>query len=149
MGLKKALSPLALVLGSALALLMASGAQARSEAEARYTKAQTFSAALRYLRVDLEYEVLEKDPEAAYLIFKYALPGQRQASTGTMEIVDNDDKVRIYVKLAKMPEYHERVLRDGLMKKLREEYGEPKPRELPKPKPEPPEEKPPEDGDSK
>jgi hypothetical protein len=34
-----------------------------------------------------------------------------------------------------MPEYHERVLRDGLLKKLREEYGVPPPREQKKPEP--------------
>jgi hypothetical protein len=131
----KALLPFCFVLGAALALLAVGSAQARSEAEARYTKAQTFSAALRYLRVDLAYEVLEKDADAAYLIFKYAAPGQRQTSTGTMEIVASGDRVRIYVKLPKLPEYHERVLRDGLLRKLREEYGEPP---APSPKPEAP-----------
>ncbi|HVJ17269.1 MAG TPA: hypothetical protein VM686_17690 [Polyangiaceae bacterium] len=139
----KALLPFSLVFASACALLFASGAEARSEAEARYSKAQTFSAALRYLRVDLEYEVVEKDADAAYLIFKYAAPGQRQTSTGTMEIVSAADTVRIYVKLPKMPEYHERVLRDGLLRKLREEYGEPP---APKPKPEAP--KKPAEGDA-
>lgn len=135
---------LALALGAAFALLVSVAAEARSEAEARYTKAQTFSAALRYLRVDLAYEVLEKDPEAAYLIFKYEPPGQpRLASTGTVEIVDGEQVVRIYVKLPKMPEYHERVLRDGLLRKLREEYGEPSPR-----KPAPPEDRPPGDAGS-
>jgi hypothetical protein len=118
---------LSFLLGPAIALFVASGAEARSEAEARSSKAQSFSAALRNLRVDLDYEVLEKDAEAAYLIFKYDVPGQRQSSTGTMEIVAGEDRVRIYVKLPKMPEYHERVLRDGLMRKLREEYGEPPP----------------------
>ncbi len=135
----KALLPFSFVLVSALMLLVAGGAEARSEAETRYSKAQTFSAALRYLRVDLEYEVLEKDPEAAYLIFKYAAPGQRLSSTGTMEIVGSEDRVRIYVKLPKMPEYHERVLRDGLLRKLRDEYGEPPP---PPPKPEAPKKRP-------
>jgi hypothetical protein len=33
--------------------------------------------------------------------------------------------VRLFVQLANMPEYHERVLRDGLMKKLKSEYGAP------------------------
>jgi hypothetical protein len=106
----------------ALALFVSRGALARAEAEAPYSKAQAYSAALRYLRVDLGYEVTEKDPEAAYLIFKYEVPGQsRQATTGTLEIVDGSNLVRIYVKLAKMPEYHEQMLRDGLLRKLREE----------------------------
>jgi hypothetical protein len=130
---------LSLAAGCGLALFAATLAQARSDAEARYTKAQTFSAALRYLRVDLDYEVVEKDPEAAYLIFKYQQPGQRQSTTGTMEIVAAEDLVRIYVKLPRMPEYHERVLRDGLLRKLREEYGEPpKPKAKPKAPEEPP-----------
>jgi hypothetical protein len=123
----QALLPLALGLAGAFGLLVSRAAEARVEAEAHYSKAQTYSAALRYLRVDLAYEVLEKDADAAYLIFKYESPGQpRQASTGTLEIVDGDELVHIYVKLPKMPEYHERVLRDGLLRKLREEYGEPR-----------------------
>jgi hypothetical protein len=140
MRLGKAL--LSITVGVALAaLLLSKGASARAEAEARYSKAQAYSAALRYLRVDLGYDVTEKDPDAAYLIFKYQLPGQspQQASNGTLEIVDGTDLVRIYVKLAKMPEYHERVLRDGLLRKLREEYGAPS---APPKKPAPPEENP-------
>src|SRR5436190_23222525 len=102
----QALLPLALGLFGAFGLLVSRAAEARVEAEAHYSKAQTYSAALRYLRVDLAYEVLEKDADAAYLIFKYEPPGQpRQASTGTLEIVDGDELVHIYVKLPKMPEY--------------------------------------------
>jgi hypothetical protein len=135
---RKALLPLALGVAGAFGLLVSHGAEARVEAEAQYSKAQTFSAALRYLRVDLNYDVLEKDPEAAYLIFKYQSPSQpRQSSTGTLEIVEGDAIVRIYVKLPQLPEYHERVLRDGLLRKLREEYGEPR-RRKPPPKEQPP-----------
>jgi hypothetical protein len=145
MRLGKALLSISAGVALTLALLLSRGASARAEAEARYSKAQAYSAALRYLRVDLGYDVTEKDPEAAYLIFKYQMPGQapQQASMGTLEIVDGNDLVRIYVKLAKMPEYHERVLRDGLLRKLREEYGAPPPSAK---KPAPPEEKPAEDG---
>jgi hypothetical protein len=144
MRLGKALLSISAGIALTSALLFSRGASARAEAEARYSKAQAYSAALRYLRVDLGYDVTEKDPEAAYLIFKYQVPGQpQQASTGTLEIVDGTDLVRIYVKLTKMPEYHERVLRDGLLRKLREEYGAP-----PAKKPAPPEEKPAEDAGS-
>ena len=147
MRLGKALLSVSAGIAMTSALLFSPGASARAEAEARYSKAQAYSAALRYLRVDLGYDVTEKDPEAAYLIFKYEVPGKpQQASTGTLEIVDGTDLVRIYVKLAKLPEYHERVLRDGLLRKLREEYGAP-PAKKPEPpkKPAPPEEKPAED----
>ena len=81
----------------------------------------------------LGYEVIEKDPDAAYLIFRYATPGQpKDLSTGTVEIVATDTRVKLYVQIPRMPEYHERVLRDGLLKKLREEYGVPPPRTDPK-----------------
>jgi hypothetical protein len=123
------------VLGLAT-LLVVGRARARVEADSGYTKLQTYSGALRYLRVDLGYEVVEKDPDAAYLIFKYSPNGQpKNVSTGTVEIVATDTRVKLYVQLPRMPEYHERVLRDGLMKKLREEYGVPPPRTQKKPDP--------------
>jgi hypothetical protein len=107
-----------------LATLIAAGADARVEADSDYSKAQTYSAALRYLRVDKGFEVLEKDPEAAYLIFKYETPGAaKSSSNGTIEIVEAGERVKLLVQLQRMPEYHERVLKDGLLRKLREEYG--------------------------
>jgi hypothetical protein len=106
------------------ATLIAAGANARVEAESDYSKAQTYSAALRYLRVDRGFEVLEKDPDAAYLIFKYETVGAgKSSSTGTIEIVEAGARVKLLVQLPRMPEYHERVLKDGLLRKLREEYG--------------------------
>jgi hypothetical protein len=125
---------LTLVVGT---LLFGFPAGARVEAESGYSKAQTYSGALRYLRVDLGYEVLEKDPDAAYLVFRYLAPGQpKNASTGTLEVVDRGEGVRVFVRLPTMPEYHEVVLRDGLMKKLRDEYGTP-PAKKPAAKPAP------------
>jgi hypothetical protein len=107
----------------------ATPAVARVDGSSGYTKAQTYSGALRYVRVDLGYEVVEKDPEAAYLIFKYAAPGssKNNAVTGTLEVIEAQGGVRLFVNLPRMPEYHERVFRDGLLKKLREEYGAPPP----------------------
>ena len=110
-----------------LALLATDPAAARVDASSAYSKAQTYSGALRYVRVDLGYEVVEKDPDAAYLIFKYVPTGGSKTSevTGTLEVVDAGGSVRVFVNLPRMPEYHERVFRDGLLKKLREEYGAP------------------------
>jgi hypothetical protein len=114
------------------ALLATGGAEARVEGRSDYSKPQTYSGALRYLRVDLGYEVVERDPEAAYLIFKYLPVGRRDdPSTGTIEIIESRGDVHLFVQLAKMPEYHERLLRDGLLKKLREEYGAPLPKKPP------------------
>jgi hypothetical protein len=115
------------------AALFAASATARVGGESEYSKAQTYSGALRYLRVDLGYEVVERDPDAAYLIFRYQLPGQAKgnAVTGTVEIVDTDGHVKLFVQIPTMPEYHERVLRDGLVRKLHDEYGAPPPHKPP------------------
>lgn len=132
---------------SALAVLAVAGltaaADARVDAGSSYTKAQTYSGALRYVRVDLGYEVVEKDPDAAYLIFKYTAPGaaKNSAVTGTLEVIEASGGVRLFVNLPRMPEYYERVFRDGLMKKLRDEYGTPAANKKPAEKP--PAEKPP------
>ena len=130
---------------AAAGLLLALGADARVEAESGYSKAQTYSGALRYLRVDLGYEVVEKDPEAAYLLFRYLPAGRRDTTNGSIEVVEIRVRVRLLVQLPQMPRYHETVLRDGLLRKLRDEYGEPAPRK-PEPKPEPkPDSEPPKD----
>src|SRR5687768_4624791 len=100
---------------AALALLTG-GAEARVDASSGYTKSQTYSGALRYVRVDLGYEVLEKDPDAAYLIFRYVPTGSAKthAATGTLEVVETGGAVRLFVSLPRVPEYQERMFRDGL-----------------------------------
>lgn len=108
-----------------LAVLVTPSAHARVDGSSSYSKAQTYSGALRYVRVDLGYDVVEKDPEAAYLIFKYTAPGSKEGVTGTLEVVEAGGNVRLFVSLPRLPEYQERVFRDGLLKKLREEYGPP------------------------
>jgi hypothetical protein len=150
----RAKSVVALLAALAIAAL-SPVADARVDGSSSYSKAQTYSGALRYVRVDLGYEVVEKDPEAAYLIFRYAAPGGSKDSsvTGTLEVVEAGGAVRLFVSLPRLPEYQERVFRDGLLKKLRDEYGPPavkkpveKPSDKPSDKPQP--EKPPaaEDG---
>lgn len=127
------------ILLSAL-VFFSESATARVGGESGYSKAQTYSAALRYLRVDLGYEVTERDPDAAYLLFRYQLPGQNKGTAaGTIEIVDADGHVKLFVQIPSMPEYHERVLRDGLVRKLHEEYGIPPQKAPPAPPPKKPE----------
>jgi hypothetical protein len=115
------------------AVLESGFAEARAEGTSDYSKTQTFTGALRYVRVDLGYDVIEKDLDAGYLMFRYEPPGRRGRPThGSVEIVEAKGRVMLYVKLPQMPSYHEVVLRDGLLKKLREEYGDP-----PRPRPAP------------
>jgi hypothetical protein len=110
---------------------------ARAEAHAGYSKTQTYSGALRYLRVDLGYEITEKDAEAAYVLFRFVPSGKREPTNGSVEIVEAGEDVKVLVQLAQLPTYYETLLRDGLMRKLRDEYGEPvsKPKDEPKDEP--------------
>lgn len=111
-------------------------ASARVEADSDYSKAQTFNAAFRYVRVDLGYEVVEKDPDVGYLLFRYEPPGRKNAPTqGSIEVVESKERVKIVIQLPQMPTYHETTLRDGLLKKLRAEYGEPPKKKKPEDKP--------------
>ena len=104
-------------------------AMALAEAVSPYTRDQTFGGALRYLRVDLSYEITEQNPEAGYVLFKYVPIGSDKATRGSIEVVAVQDEVRVFVRLPEMPSYHEDVLRDGLMRKLEREYGQPPPRD--------------------
>jgi hypothetical protein len=123
-----------------LGLLSSAGtAWGRAEAEVAYTREQAFSAALRYLRVDLAYEVTEKDPDAAYLLFSFTAPElQQKVARGSIELVQRQRTVRLFVNLPELPSYREEVLKRGLLEKLRTEYGEPTPREEQPPEKAPP-----------
>jgi SpoVK/Ycf46/Vps4 family AAA+-type ATPase len=101
-------------------------AHAKAVAQSPYSLKQTFGAALRLLRVDLSLEVTEKDEEAAYLLFQYRLSNDpKRVVAGAVELVALENEVRIIVKIPTVSEAHERILRDRLMKKMREDYGEP------------------------
>jgi uncharacterized membrane protein len=102
-----------------------SSAQAATNTDLGYTRTQVYSAALRYLRIDLGFEITEQDAEAAYLLFRYKAEGIAEPRFGAFEIVETRAGVRLWVKLPEMPSYHEQVLKDGLLKKLRQDYGEP------------------------
>jgi hypothetical protein len=111
--------------GAFLFLSLSGSASASVEARSGYTKTQTYNAALRYLRVDLSYEVTEKDADAAYLLFKFIPDGRKKDSTGAIEIIERDDGVRVSVRLPDLPRYQEEMMSDALFRKLRDEYGDP------------------------
>ena len=102
----------------------------------------------------------EKDAEAAYLLFSFSAPELNQKTArGSIEVVQRERTVRLFVNLPQLPSYHEEVLKRGLIEKLRVEYGEPPavaeprkpdkpPAKKPAPEPKEPEPKAPEDDDS-
>lgn len=113
-------------------LLGAPVARAKVTSDSPYGKTQTYNGALRFIRVDQGLEVFEQDRETGYLLFRYK--SDSDTSTGSVEVVEVNDTVKVIVQLPRLPEYHEQVLANGLLRKLREEYGEPPRREPKKPK---------------
>ena len=119
-----------LVLAALLIVLsLASNASARVETESPYTRLQTFNGALRYLRVDLGLEVLERDFDAGYLLFNYVAIEGQTPSRGAIEVIEVQDEVKVVVQLPEEPSHHETLLSDGLMRKLEQEYGDPPPKD--------------------
>jgi hypothetical protein len=116
------------VLAAACALAVLSTsmtANARLETTSPYTHAQTFNGALRYLRVDLGFEVVERDEKAGYLLFEYVAFEGQKPSRGAIEVIEVKQNVKVVVQLPAEPSHHESVLSKGLMKKLQNEYGDP------------------------
>jgi hypothetical protein len=102
-------------------------ARARSVQDERYPVEQTWNATIRLLRVDMGFEITERDRETGFVLFTYRDAGR--SSPGSVEIipsqVDGVAGCRIVVHLAQMPAYAERHLLARLARKLRDEYGEP------------------------
>lgn len=90
-----------------------------------YSKSQTINCAIRYLRVDSELTITERDLELGYLLFEYPT-GSGQTTPGSIEVVERDEGAYVIVQLPKLPQYHESRLIRGLVSKLRSDYGPPR-----------------------
>lgn len=123
------------LLALGLAVFTPRPAAAEQTDRVAYSQQQVYSAAVRYLRIDLRYEITERDPEAAYLLFEYQPLGQKGTRFGAVEIVKLQQGVRLAVRMPEQPSYQETMLRDGLVKKLRADYGEIAPAKAEKPAP--------------
>jgi hypothetical protein len=127
------------VAACALALVVIAGSAREASGsvayDSPYTFEQTFGSALRLVRVDLGLKIVEKDEAAGYILFEYKSPESgKRVTSGSVEIVKSTAKVHVAVQLPQMPQYHEQVIVDALVKKLSAEHGDPPKR----PKPEPP-----------
>ena len=104
-------------------------AEAESSYESGYGFDRTWNAALRMVRVDLGLKVTEKDDQNGYLMFEYrSSESGKKVSGGSMEFVrphEPDAPVRVVVQLPQMPRYHEQVMLDSLIRKMKADYGEP------------------------
>jgi hypothetical protein len=102
------------------------GAGAVVRAQSEYPFDQVWNAAVRLVRVDLGFEVTERDTEGGFILFKYRgdMGGTFNAS---LEIVrpPPDGRVGLVIQIPEMPRYSELWLLDRLNRKLRDEYGAP------------------------
>jgi hypothetical protein len=106
--------------------------------------------AIRYLRVDRGYTLTDRDEEAGYVLFEFALDGGGRGN-GSLEMFRTEDasgrpSVSVSVSTGAGPIHLPNTLLDGLAAKVREERGQPgAPPSKDKPK-DPPREDEPEDG---
>jgi hypothetical protein len=117
--------------------LLASTSDVRANAgySSPYTFEQTYSTAMRMLRVDLGFKITEKDAENGYLMFEYTSPESgKRVCAGAIELVKTKGRIQVTVQIPAMPQYHEQMIADALSKKLSSDYGDP-PKKTPAPAP--------------
>ncbi|MCK9523957.1 MAG: hypothetical protein M0R76_13095 [Proteobacteria bacterium] len=115
-----------------LALLLAAGAFATPSHAAvsrnlTYGESLIWRCAVRLIRVDLGYQLIERDMESGYLLFEYK--ESDRLMTGAIEVLSVETEgrryVRVQVKLNHQPSYVESVLINKLEKKLKNDFGPP------------------------
>jgi hypothetical protein len=110
-------------------------ASAKTGYDSPYSYERTWNAATRLVRVDMGFKILERDENVGYVLFEYkSSESGSKISHGSIEILKRDDSTSVIVQLPEMPKYHEQVMVDQLVRKLRAEYGDP-PKLKPKDKP--------------
>ncbi len=130
-----------LLLGASL--LRAGIAEARTLQLVPYPIAEVWPASVRFLRVDRNFPIREKDESAGYVLFDFTDgPKTCRASLELIHAVDPEgrDATRLAIAIPDLPKRYEQMLIDKLVGKLRDDQGPPapppkprKPAELPRP----------------
>lgn len=125
-------SKLAIFIVIGLLMAVSGKANARTDRELTYRTSQIWNSAVRFLRVEQRFKILEKDKEASYLLFEFKDSGKTYMAS--LELVDVAKEGRRYVRMrlniSDMPTYVEVVLADKFLRKLKDEYGQPPPARL-------------------
>ena len=118
---------LAIVVGVVLAL--PSVGAARTDRELTYRENEIWHSAIRFLRVDSGFKILEKDKGAGYVLFEYKDGQSKHVASLEMVRTARDNKlfVRARLQIENQPRYVEAVLIDRFVRKLKDEYGDPPP----------------------
>ena len=128
---------ISIALACVLSALPAPG-WARSLETVPYPIAAVWPAAVRFLRVDRDFPIREKDESAGYVLFDFTDgPKPCKASLELIHVTDREgrDATRLAVSIPELPKRYERMLLDRLAAKIRDDQGPPAP---PPRKPEPP-----------
>jgi DNA-binding transcriptional ArsR family regulator len=132
-----------LILAVSLLCAAASAAGARTERKTGYTYEQAWPTAVRHLRVDEGFKIVDKDQDTGYVVFE--LKDDGKVFAGALEVVEHEEHGRKVVKLVMTitdrPDYMEAQVLDRMLMKLRQEHGDP-PRPTPPSKKKPAPEKP-------
>lgn len=101
---------------------------ARAQADLQYPWSQIWQTAVRLIRVDLHCPITDRDEAIGYVLFDYVDGSRRHP--GSLELVrssstDGSGRVRVIVQVPAMPSWVERMILDRLMRKLRDEFGDP------------------------
>jgi hypothetical protein len=102
----------------------------RSAKVVPYPTSDVWPAAVRFLRVDRDYPVKEKDEAAGYVLFE--MTENKRAYRAALELVrttDNEGRsaTQLYCTVQELPRRYEETLLDKLATKLRDERGPPAP----------------------
>ncbi len=109
-----------------------------------YPVAQVWGAAIRYLRVDRDYAIVDRDPETGYIVFEIPLGGDLKGR-GALEAFSTKDasgreSTQLQISTEAGPTHLPHTLLEGIAKKIKTERGQapPPPRPTPTPTPTPP-----------
>jgi len=125
-----ALATAALLAASALlGMLGVRVAHAKAERTASWSYDRVWPAAIRFLRIDEGHEIVEKDAEAGYVIFRVKDDGKEyEGALELVRVVENRrPSVRLSLRIEDRPDYMAEGLLRRLLYKLQEELGPPPP----------------------
>lgn len=136
---KARLFTVVLIAALGFAASYAPGADARQSGAVSYRYEQVWGAAIRMVRVDYGYQLVDRDRDIGFLMFQYAENGTQHS--GSVELVrtvqHGNEVVRVVVNIPTMPNYIERMMLQRLERKLRSDFGLPIRRPVATPEPEP------------
>lgn len=111
----------------ALVCMLSPTAYAKQHIEVNRAYEGTWSSVVRFVRIDLNAPIKDRDPEAGYIMFEYHTDEGKPAP-GSFELIKSSSGVKITLSIPAVPGYVERMLLDKLKRKLNEDQPE-----LPKP----------------